>query len=611
MTADKKMPAFPGDQGSDVLREKYRRERDRRLRPNQGRAVAAAADLGHREDDLWADPDFVRDPLCKDMDVLVVGGGFGGLLAAARLREAKIDEFYIVEKAGDFGGTWYWNRYPGAACDTESYVYLPLLEETGYIPERKYARAPEIFEHAKRIGNHFDLYARALFQTVIIEMRWDDGRSRWLVKTDRGDELSARFVILAGGALHRPKFPAIPGIETFGGHSFHTTRWDYDYTGGDASGNLSGLRDKRVGIIGTGATAVQCIPHLGRWSKELFVFQRTPSAVGERNDGPTDPRWVEALQPGWQRERMANFTAVISGAPFETDLVNDAWTEVIGKVLLAAKRRAATGGEVADAAALMQQADFEQMDGIRQRVASFVTSAETAEALKPWYNLFCKRPCFHDEYLPTFNRSNVHLIDTGGAGVERITSAGVVVEGQSHDLDCLIFATGFEINADFTRRMGFEIYGRGGTTLSDKWKDGVSSLHGIVSRGFPNCLIISFVQSGQSANFTHMIDEQTKHAVHLIDTALRRGVASLEPTEQAEMGWVNKIVRAARGRQAYLQECTPGYYNNDGVLDEKWSRNSPYWRGPMAFVAILEAWRRDGNLEGLELGFAPGAQGSA
>ncbi|MGY4289919.1 cation diffusion facilitator CzcD-associated flavoprotein CzcO [Bradyrhizobium sp. LM2.7] len=283
------------------------------------------------------------------------------------------------------------------------------------MPVRKYARAPEIYEHSRRIGRHFGLYDRALFQTVISRMEWQESEGRWLVETDRGDRIRARFVVLAGGPLSRPKLPGIPGIESFKGHSFHTSRWDYAYTGGNAGGGLAGLADKRVGIIGTGATAVQCVPHLGRSSKELYVFQRTPSAIGVRDDRPTDQSWAQNLKPGWQRERMDNFTAVISGEPFEQDLVQDGWTGLLGEILLAPRRQPQPLTSMDEALKVIEQADYRKMEEIRARVDAIVKDETTASALKPWYKAFCKRPCFHDEYLDTFNRANVHLVDTQGA----------------------------------------------------------------------------------------------------------------------------------------------------------------------------------------------------
>ena len=598
-----------GDSGAvpaidaERLREKYRIEREKRLRTDgNAQYVEIAGQFAHYLEDPWAKPNVTRPPVHRDVEVLVVGGGFGGLLSGARLRQAGIDDVLLVEKGSDFGGTWYWNRYPGAACDTESYIYLPLLEDTGYIPTRKYARAPEIMEHACRIGRHFDLYDRALFQTVITAMRWSDAEARWRVATDRGDELRARFVILAGGPLNVPKLPGIPGVESFRGHTFHTSRWDYAYTGGDASGGLAGLADKRVGIIGTGATAVQCVPHLGEGAKELFVFQRTPSSVDVRNDSPTDPDWVNMLRPGWQRERMDNFTAVISGEAFDVDLVNDGWTDLIGGILLAARRAVAAGERKERPEVLIEQADLQKMERVRARVDSIVRDEATAEALKPWYNAFCKRPCFHDQYLQTFNRPNVHLVDTEGRGVERITENGVVVGGREYELDCLIYATGFEVGTGYTHRIGFEVHGRDGLTLTEKWKNGAETFHGLFARSFPNCFLITTTQSGQSANFQHMLDEQSKHIAYVLSEVRARGARTIEAKAEAETAWVAEVVRAAKGRLRYLQECTPGYYNLEGAeIDERTARNSQYWRGPVAFVSMLEQWRREGTLSGLEL----------
>ncbi len=585
-----------------ALRRKYDSERDRRLRAEGNEQyVEVTGTFAHLLDDPHADPQFRRAPIVRELDALVVGGGFGGLLAASRLRAAGYEDVCIIDKASDFGGTWYWNRYPGAACDTESYIYLPLLEETGYMPKSKYAFAPEILEHSRRIGRHFDLYRLALFQTVITRMQWVEDQDRWQIGTDRNDVLHARFVVLAGGPLNRPKLPGIPGVDNFKGHSFHTSRWDYAYTGGNSSGELSGLAEKRVGIIGTGATAVQCVPHLGAAAKQLFVFQRTPSSVDVRNNTPTDPDWARSLKPGWQRERMDNFTTVISGGRFEVDLVSDGWTDLITNILLAARKKPADGQAPVSTDELIQLADYQKMERVRARVDSIVKDRATAEALKPWYNQFCKRPCFHDQYLDTFNLPNVHLIDTQGKGVERITERGVVVAGVEYELDCLIFGTGFEVGTDFTRRLGFEVVGRGGLTLTEKWKAGASTFHGLFTRGFPNMFVMTTQQSGQSANFQHMLDEQSKHIGYIMTEVRKRGIVSVEAEPQAEADWVETILKYSRARQPFLDECTPGYYNNEGRPDDRRARNSQFWRGPMAFIRMLDAWRKDGSLPGLEL----------
>ncbi|MFN8020770.1 MAG: NAD(P)/FAD-dependent oxidoreductase [Acidimicrobiales bacterium] len=583
----------------DALREKYREERDRRLRADANEQyIEVAGQFAHYLDDPYVER-LERPPLHDTVDVAVIGGGFGGLLAGARLREAGVESLRIIEKGGDFGGTWYWNRYPGAACDVESYVYLPLLEEVGYLPKEKYSKAAEILEHSRAIGRHFDLYRDACFQTEVTELRWDDRDARWVISTNRGDAMRARFVVMANGPLHRPKLPGIPGIESFQGHTFHTSRWDYAYTGGDSTGGLTGLADKRVGIIGTGATAVQCVPHLGEAAKELYVFQRTPSSIDVRDNRPTDPEWASSLEPGWQRRRMENFNNLVSGVFEPEDLVNDGWTDIIGKLLIMMRKGAIAAGT--DPAEAVELADFEKMESIRSRVETIVNDPNTAEALKPYYRQFCKRPCFHDEYLATFNRPNVTLVDTQGRGVERITERGIVANGVEYELDCIIFATGFEVGTDYTRRSGYELYGRDGISLTEKWADGASTLHGMHSRGFPNCFIFSNVQSGFTVNFPHMIDEQARHCAYILEHAFANDVRVVEASDAAEQAWVDTIVRLAVNNQKFLEACTPGYYNNEGKPGDRSVRNGSYGNGAIEFIKVLDAWRAAGTLDGLEL----------
>ena len=585
-----------------ALRERYRAERDKRLRDDANEQYREIkGDFAHYLDDPYVEPGFTREPLTDEVEVVVIGGGFGGLLAGARLREAGVQGIRMIEKGGDFGGTWYWNRYPGAACDVESYIYLPLLEELGYVPVEKYTRAPEILDHCRRIGEHFDLYRDVCFQTEITAMDWDEASSRWIIRTNRGDAMKARFVCMANGPLHRPKLPGIPGVETFKGHSFHTSRWDYGYTGGDSFGNLTGLADKRVGIIGTGATAVQCVPHLGASAKELFVFQRTPSSIDVRDNRPTDPAWAEALEPGWQQRRMDNFNNLVSGGFEKEDLVGDGWTDIIRNILLIGRQTQAAGEAPRSLQELMQLADFKKMEQIRSRVDEVISDPATAEALKPWYNQFCKRPCFHDDYLPTFNRPTVHLIDTPGRGVERITENAVWVDGKAYEVDCLVYATGFEVGTSYARRAGYEVTGRGGLTLTEKWKDGVSSLHGMHVNGFPNLLIFSNSQSGFSVNYPHMLNAQAQHASWIIAEALQRQALTVEATRAAEEAWVQTIIDSALMRQQFQEECTPGYYNNEGKPSALAARNGAYGKGSIAFIKLMEEWRAAGTLEGLEL----------
>jgi len=585
----------------EKLREKYRAERDKRLRVDGNEQyVEIKGDFAHYLDDPYVEPGFSRAPLTDEVEVVVIGGGFGGLLAAARLREAGIKDIRVIEKGGDFGGTWYWNRYPGAACDVESYVYLPLLEETGYMPVEKYTRAPEILAHSRAIAQQYDLYANACLQTEVTGMSWDEASNRWTITTNRGDAMKARFVAMANGPLHRPKLPGIPGVDTFKGHTFHTSRWDYDYTGGDSNGGLTGLAGKRVGIIGTGATAVQCVPHLGAGAGHLYVFQRTPSSIDVRNNRPTDPEWAGGLTPGWQQARMDNFNTLVSGGFADEDLVNDGWTDIIRNLGMIARNKTAAAG-VQDPAELVQLADFQKMEQIRGRVDSVIKDEATAEALKPYYNQFCKRPCFHDEYLDTFNRPNVTLVDTQGHGVERITEKGVVAGGVEYELDCLIYATGFEVGTSYARRAGYEVQGRGGVTLTQKWQEGVSTLHGMHSRAFPNCFIMSNSQSGFTVNYPHMLNEQAKHIGYILKTCAERGITVVEASEAAENEWVETIISSALQRAKFAEECTPGYYNNEGKPSVLAARNGPYGKGSIAFVQLLEEWRENGTLEGLEL----------
>ena len=591
----------------DTLRDKYRAERDKRIRPDgNDQYVEVTAEFSQYVDDPYVEPGFTREPLFDHVEVAIIGGGFGGLLTGAKLRMAGVESIRMIEKAGDVGGTWYWNRYPGAMCDVESYVYLPLLEEMEYIPKHKYSFAPEIFEYSKAIARKFNLYDNALFQTGVTEMRWDEQRSLWIIRTDRGDQFTAKFVAMANGTLSRPKLPAIAGINEFKGYTFHTSRWDYRYTGGDASGNLTGLAGKRVGIIGTGATAIQCVPHLGQSAAQLFVFQRTPSSVDIRNNRETDPEWVASLEPGWQKRRMENFNVLVSGGDTDEDLVADGWTDIFRSLTRTAAKTAgrALGRRLTpeERSELMELADMRKMEQVRSRAETIVQDPATAEKLKPWYRQFCKRPCFHDEYLDTFNLPNVTLVDTDGLGVEQLTEHGVAVAGQEYELDCLIFATGFEIGTNYTRRTGYDIIGRDGVTLTEKWAEGLRTLHGLQTNGFPNCFFLGFTQTALTTSVPHTLSEQATHVTHLINHVRHSGTSAIEATLEGENGWVAEMKdKSGFGRRFYA-ECTPGYYNDEGKLDNPLGFfKSSYGGGTTHFFQLLEDWRTSGEFEGVEV----------
>ncbi|KAH8803599.1 hypothetical protein F5884DRAFT_510248 [Xylogone sp. PMI_703] len=585
-----------------ALKQKYLEERNKRLHVDghidQYRPVTGP--LAHYADDPWVKENTTRGPINCECEVLIVGGGYGGELVAVKLLQAGITDIRIVDKAGDFGGTWYWNRYPGAQCDVESYVYMPLCEEVGYIPTEKYAHAKELFAHAQRLGRHFGLYEKAIFHTEVHSLHWDCSAERWTAKTNRGDRLGARFVITATGLLHRPKMPGIPGIESFQGHSFHSSRWDYNYTGGDSNGNLSKLADKRVGIIGTGPTAVGIVPHLATWAKELYVFQRTPSAVDVRNNAPTDPEWAASLRPGWQRQRMNNFQEILSGGRPDVDLVADNLTAIFLNLL--PKSSSTTDSDPERAATERQIADFHDMERIRMRVERTVNDSRTAESLKPYYNRLCKRSCFHDEYLSAFNRPNVHLIDTQGAGVTSITPRGVVADSQNIELDCIVYATGFEMGTAWVQRSGIEIHGtQEDQTISQKWSEGASTFHGWTTRGFPNCFFVSSFQATITINFVHINHEQATHLAYVISTCRKRNIKTIQPTAAAEEGWTNMILEMGKSKSNLYAECTPGVVHNEKTPPHVAARNATYPGGSQAFMDILSRWREDDRLEGLDI----------
>ena len=587
-----------------ALRERYRVERDKRLRDDGNEQyVAIEGDLARYAEDPYVQPGFTRAPLTDQVEVVIIGGGFGGLLAGARLREQGEKSIRILEAGGDFGGTWYWNRYPGAACDMEASVYLPLLEEMGVKPPMRFATGAEILAHAQHIGRHFDLYRDACFQTRITQLEWDEAQAVWVIHTHRGDRMRARFVVMSNGPLNRPKLPGIPGIQSFKGHTWHTSRWDYAYTGGGPLGGLDRIGDKRIAIIGTGATAVQCVPHLAEGAKHLYVFQRTPSSIDHRNDRPVPPEWYDTQKPGWQRERIENFTTLMGGGYAEVDLVRDGWTEAARnfRAIVMGDRSVLASPE--KIALTMELADARKMNSVRARVDEVVKDPKVAESLKPWYRQFCKRPCFHDDYLQAFNRDNITLVDTEGRGVERITEHAIVVDGRHYEVDAIVFATGFEVGTGYTRRSGYDLVGRSGQTLSEKWRDGMRTLHGMMTNDFPNLFIFGPPQSGQTANYTHSLDEQARHTAFLVTQAHARGVRTMEPTVAEEDAWVQTIIEGQRRNQEFLAACTPGYYNFEGKPAARAVQNSSYGLGPIPYFKMLAKWRDEDRFGGLQLSY--------
>jgi cation diffusion facilitator CzcD-associated flavoprotein CzcO len=590
----------PHDIDLDALRLRYRDERDVRLRQDGSKQYRDVSGKYAKFDEDPYVERIEREPLNDLVDVVIVGGGWSGLMAAVKLKQAGIDKVRIIEKGGDFGGVWYWNRYPGAQCDIESYIYTPLLDDTGYMPTEKYIFQPELFAYAQSLGQQFELYKDAVFQTELQEVRWDEEQGVWVLQTNRGDQMRTKFMVMTTGPLSRPKLPGIPGLDDFQGHIFHTSRWDYEYTGGDTNGNLSGLADKKVGILGTGATAIQSIPHLGASAGELFVFQRTPSVVLERNNRPTDPEWAASLEPGWYGRRQTNFNVIVTGGHQDEDLVDDMWTYICSKVTAFGKSEPPPGVSLQQHMLDQEIKDAHLMAEVRARIDRTVHDPATADSLKPWYRLLCKRPTFHDTYLPTFNRPNVHLVDTHGRGVERATEKGLVVDGVEYELDCLILATGFDTGSSYTERQAYDVVGRNGVKLSDKWGQGYRTFHGFYTNGFPNLFFMGGTQKGGTPNVPHSMRVQAEHISWVISQIRVKGADVVEANLDAEQEWDSMIRAAMSVEVSFLTDCTPGYFNNEGKpYDPKALRFGGFPHGSEVYFQLLRDWRDEGELAGL------------
>jgi len=576
-----------------ALARKYAEERQKRIENGDRTSIEAESVFPDIDKDPWAVAPINRAPLIEEVDALTTGCGIAGIVAAVQLVKAGVTNIRMIDAAGDFGGTWYWNRYPGIRCDIESYIYLPLLEDAGTIPSEKYSSGAEILAHLQTLARRFGLYDKALFQTRIASAIWDEPSARWHVRTDRGDLIKARFLLGASGFLHRPKIPNIPGVKEFRGKIFHPSRWDFEFTGGDSKGGLSKLKGKRVGLIGTGATGIQILPHLAPHAADVYLFQRTPAPVSARNNRATDVAWFQSQSPGWQIERANNFEASTSGAPVETDLVDDCWTRAAKQLFgVTATIKPGDGVPLAEA---LQLYDYELMQGLRDRIDEIVKDPKTAEALKPWYNLFCKRPLYADDYLEAFNHPNVHLIETEGRGVERLTETGAVVNGQHYELDCLIVASGYKVGAYEEATTTFPIIGRNGVPLSESWAADIHSVHGLWVHGYPNFQLVgTVIHAALSFNYSWFATEQAAHAATIISTSLKENIGSIEVTKEAEDRWAALIEEKRNDRTAFNEQCTPGFYNNEGDSSKPGLPDRCYGGGAFAYNDIIRAWRTGG-----------------
>jgi cyclohexanone monooxygenase len=610
------MPPKPGDvvgrvTGSeqDEIRAKFAAERARRLR-SDGTSQFSFAEgaLGDFDKDPHAGQITDRDPFTDELDVLVIGGGFGGIQAAIWLQRAGVEDFRIVDVAGDFGGTWYWNRYPGLRCDTQSYIYLPMLEETRFMPAERYTTGSEILQYSSLLAKQFGLYDKAVFHTRVTGMKWHESERRWRVTTDRGDELRAKFVTTQSGIFNRPQLPGIRGIEDFEGHAFHTARWDYEYTGGERTGQLSGLADKRVAVFGTGTTALQVVPELAKHAKQLTVFQRTPTSVGFRENGPTDPKWFESLEPGWQQKWIEAFNLICSGARVEAAPIDDGWTRYFDHLNESVDRVPVDEQTPELLEKVIEAADFEWNKMLRARVDALVEDETIADGLKAYYRTLCKRLGFSDEYLQVFNQDNVDLVETLTAQDLTIVPKGVEFNGALTEFDCIIFATGFEIGTSWVHQAKYDPIGRDGLKLSDAWADGIKTFYGFHAEGFPNLILLGMTQTATTLNVPHMLQQQVRHVSALIAECLEQGIEAIDATHEAVENWQAVMAEKNAQRLSFIEACTPGYLNAEGKgpADGTSALASGVYHPSYEFWEILEGWRKAHNFAGLRVDRAAG-----
>jgi len=589
----------------EVIRDVLHAERDARMRPDGiGQFRFVHDSPSEYVEDPWT-PVLEREPIVESVDVLVVGAGFGGLVAAVEAKRAGARSIRLLDQAGGFGGTWYWNRYPGIRCDINSLVYLPLLEETGYVPQERYSTGEEILAHAQRIARYAGLEDSGVFHTKVTGMVWNEERAVWAVTTNRGDQFFARFVISQSGLFSTPKFPGTPGLEAFQGKIFHSARWDYDYTGGSPRDELTGLRGKRVALLGTGATGVQCVPPLAAASEHLYVLQRTPTSIAPRNHGSIDKEWIAQQSPGWQRRLMDNFNQITQGVPIQAlPMIDDGWTVYHNFVTDFISERLGESPTPEEMWSAAEAADFEWFAMLNARVDEVVSDPEKARVLKSYYRFFCKRPGFSDDYLPAFDRPNVTLIDASRHPIEEFTPTGLRLVGEPEEIpiDCVILATGFEIGTTWTQQAGYDPVGDKGVTLSEKWSKGPLIFQGVLSSGFPNFFFMGMNKSGPTITYTHMLQLQAEHIGYLIARSLESEAAYLDVRPQAEERYMSGFVSLAEANERFYAECTPGYLNSEGRSRDPFSvPSNAVGTGGIPFYEGLAAWRKAGDLEGLEL----------
>ncbi|PSN69315.1 flavin-binding monooxygenase-like family protein [Corynespora cassiicola Philippines] len=620
------------------VEKRYSEERAKRLRDD---GIEQYVDVAFSEkfksflDDPFVDPAAAKDAKSSFPDnrgyFVILGAGWGGLMYAVRLVQSGVEpkDIRIVDPATGFGGTWYWNRYPGLFCDIESYCYLPLLEETGYIPKHRYSTGEEIRNYAESTARKWGVADCAVWQTQAEKLIWDENAKEWqvtLVQKRSGEEpqklnIRAPFVATVNGVLSWPKIPGVSGVLDYQGDIFHSSRWNYALTGGSPDDpSLGKLQGKRVAIIGTGATSCQIVPHLAKWVKHLYVVQRTPAAVDVRDQRETDQEWFRkevAISKGWQRERMKNFhNHFTTEKQPDVNLVDDGWTRAPTMCAIAGNVHGPKTME--ELPAYMQKLnamDLPRQERIRKRVEQIVKDPVVAKRLQAWYPTWCKRPAFHDEYLETFNRENVTLIDTEGKGLKGLTADSIVAGGETYPVDLIVFATGFRppFTGSPAQKANLTIIGRNGVSMDEEWgKNGPSTQHAVLDYNFPNLFLAGPWQGSNSPNYLFNVDLLAQSTAYILSEARKKAgdkPITVAPSAEAAQNWGMQVLMHS-APMAGIIGCTPGYFNVEGMLDRTppemqmvLARSGLWGHGIEDFTRIVNEWRAEGSMLGIDVHF--------
>ena len=518
----------------------------------------------------------------SDYDVLIVGAGFSGLYLLHRLRGSGF-KVRIVDRASDVGGTWFWNRYPGARCDVESmqyaYSFSPELEQE-WVWSEKYATQPEILRYARHVAERFDLRRDIEFDTTVDSAVFDESNHQWRIETSEGRTISANFCVMATGCLSTTNTPHFEGLDSFEGTIYHTGNWPHETV--DFSG-------EKVGVIGTGSSAIQAIPLIAKQAKHLYVFQRTPhytvpawnrriesdpdtKTSGRRAYGYDADLTIEEIKADYaglrgRARKMFNALAFIPNrkSALEVDDIErqngyEGFWQRGGVVFLGAYTDIGTSLEANETAA----------EFVREKIRRTVNDPVVAEALVPTYTIGCKRLAVDTDYYETYNRSNVTLVDVGQSPIQKFTQQGVYALDQEFTLDSLIMATGFDAMTGTLLKI--DIRGRSGLTLEDKWIDGPKGYLGLGIAGFPNMFMIT--GPGSPSVLTNMMQSIEQHVdwiVGCLEYLRNHNISTIEATESAEDDWAA---------------------HNDAVADNH-MRNS------------CSSWYVGGNIEGKPRVFMP------